>query len=176
MPKRLLKRYLPDHGKFREHPHLQRFGTRLQDANLWHLNRRSVAGGVAVGLFWAFIPIPFQMIPAAASAIALRTNLPISVVLVWITNPLTMPPIWYATYRFGAWLLDLPPRDVDFTLSLENLLNNMQGIWKPLFLGSFATSVIAAVGGFALVRLAWRLYILRQRRVRSARCPRNLKM
>jgi len=52
-----------------------------------------------------------------------------------------MPPIWYATYRFGAWLLDLPPRDVDFTLSLENLLNNMQGIWKPLILGSFATAL-----------------------------------
>ncbi len=169
MPKRLLKRLLPDHGTFREHPHLQRFGSRLQDGNLWHLNRRSVAGGVAVGLFWAFIPIPFQMIPAAASAIALRTNLPISVVLVWITNPLTMPPIWYATYRFGAWLLDLPPRNVDFTLSLENLLNNMQGLWKPLFLGSFAISIISAIGGFVLVRLAWRIFIVRRHRARSTR-------
>ena len=169
MPKRLLKRYLPDHGKLREHPHLQRFGTRLHDVNLWHLNRRSVAGGVAVGLFWAFIPMPFQMIPAAACAVALRTNLPIAVVLVWITNPLTMPPIMYATYRFGAWLLKLPPREVDFTLSLENLLNNMQGVWKPLLVGSLATSIIAAAIGFVLVRLAWRIYVVRQRRARTAR-------
>jgi uncharacterized protein (DUF2062 family) len=66
-------------------------------------------------------------------------------------------------------LLDLPPRHVDFTLSLENLLNTMQGIWKPLFLGSFATGVIAAIGGFTLVRLAWRIFIVRRHRARSAR-------
>ena len=48
MPRRIIKRYLPDHGKLREHPHLRRFGARLQDGNLWHLNRRSVSGAVAV--------------------------------------------------------------------------------------------------------------------------------
>ncbi len=173
MPRRWIKRYLPDHGTLREHPHLRRFGARLQDGNLWHLNRRSVAGGVAVGLFWAFIPIPFQMLPAAASAIALRTNLPISVVLVWLTNPLTIPPIWYACYQFGAWLLDMPPRVVNFTPSLANLLNNMQGIWKPFLIGSISFSLLSAAVGFALVRLAWRIYIVRHQRTRSARHPRS---
>lgn len=169
MPRRFIKRFLPDHGTFREHPHLKRFGARLQDGNLWHLNRRSVSGGVAVGLFWAFIPMPLQMLPAAASAIALRINLPIAVALVWITNPLTMPPIMYGTYRFGAWLLDRPARNIDFTLSLENLLANLHDIWKPLLLGSFVTGVIAALLGYGLVRLSWRIYIVRQRAARAAR-------
>jgi uncharacterized protein (DUF2062 family) len=75
----------------------------------------------------------------------------------------------YATYRFGAWLLKLPPRAIDFTLSLENLLNNMQGVWKPLLVGSLITGILAAAIGFVLVRLAWRIYIVRQRRARTAR-------
>lgn len=164
MPRRIIKRFLPDHGTLREHPHLQRFGVRLHDPNLWHLNRRSVSGAVAVGLFWAFVPIPFQMIGAAAAAIWLRVNLPISAVLVWLTNPLTMPPVWYATYRLGAWLLDTPARQVHFEWSPDRLLAVLEEIWQPLYLGSFVVSVVSAAVGFVLVRLAWRLYVVQQRR------------
>ncbi|MFW6343056.1 MAG: DUF2062 domain-containing protein, partial [Halothiobacillaceae bacterium] len=77
------------------------FGSRLQDGNLWHLNRRSVSGGVAVGLFSAFVPIPFQMVLAAGLAILLRVNLPLSVVLVWITNPITIVPLLWVANRIG---------------------------------------------------------------------------
>ncbi|MFP5506495.1 MAG: DUF2062 domain-containing protein [Gammaproteobacteria bacterium] len=164
MPRRFIKRYLPDHGKFREHPHLRRFGTRLQDGNLWHLNRRSVSGGVALGLFCALLPVPLQMLLAGGLAIWLRVNLPISVILVWITNPLTIGPVWYVSYRVGAWLLDLPPRQVDFGLSLDNLLTTLQGVWKPLFLGSTVLGALLALLGFLLVRLGWRLYVVQQRR------------
>jgi uncharacterized protein len=164
MPRRIIKRYLPDHGKFREHPHLRRFGARLQDGNLWHLNRRSISGGVALGLFCAMLPLPLQMLIAGGLAIWLRVNLPISVVLVWITNPLTLGPIWYVSYRLGALLLDLPPRDVDFELSLHSLLVTMQDVWKPLFLGSVVLGALLALLGFLLVRLAWRLYVVQQRR------------
>lgn len=164
MPRRIIKRFLPDHGTFREHPHLQRFGTRLHDPNLWHLNRRSVSGAVAVGLFWAFIPMPFQMIAAAACAVGLRVNLPIATVLVWLTNPLTLPPIWYATYRLGAWLLDLPPRPIHFELSADKLIALLDEIWQPLYLGSLVVSIISAAAGFVLVRLAWRIYVVQRRR------------
>ena len=79
MPKRLLRKLLPDHRRIREHPHLSRFGARLHDPNLWHLNRRSVAGGTALGLFTSMIPFPGQMIIAAALAIWVRVNLPLFV-------------------------------------------------------------------------------------------------
>ena len=82
MPRHLIKRYSPDHEKIRNHKHVKVFGKLLHDPNLWHLNRRSVSGAFGVGLFWAMIPMPFQMIAAAATAIGLRTNLPLSVVLV----------------------------------------------------------------------------------------------
>jgi uncharacterized protein (DUF2062 family) len=48
-----------------------------------------------VGLFCAFIPVPFQMLLAAPSAIIFSANLPVSIALVWITNPITMPPIFF---------------------------------------------------------------------------------
>ncbi|MBA1330154.1 ATP-binding protein, partial [Candidatus Endoriftia persephone str. Guaymas] len=94
MPKHLIKRLTPDHEMIRNHRHLQCFGKLLHDANLWHLNRRSAAGAFAVGLFMAFIPVPFQMILAAGAAILFRVNLPLSVALVWVTNPITIPPIF----------------------------------------------------------------------------------
>ena len=174
MPKRFIRRYLPDHLKMRDHPHLQRFGARLHDGNLWHLNRRSVSGAVAIGLFCALLPLPFQMLIAAGFAIWWRVNLPISVTLVWITNPFTMPPVWYATYRLGAWMLGLPPRNVNFELSLEYLLVGMHDVWKPLLLGSLVTGVVLAAVGFALVRLLWRGYVVRHRRATVQRIKDRL--
>lgn len=171
MPRRIIRRYLPDHRKVREHPQLQRFGVRLHDGNLWHLNRRSVSGGVAAGLFWAFVPIPFQMLPAAACAIWLRVNLPIAAALVWITNPLTLPPVWYASYRLGAWMLQLRPAEPHLDLSLSTLVAGMSGLWKPLLLGGVTIGAVLALAGFVAVRLTWRLYVVQQRRRRRLLRP-----
>ena len=91
---------MPDHEKIRQHPQLNKlFGTLLHDPNLLHLNRRSISGAFFIGMFWAFMPMPFQMIPAAALAIYFRTNLPISIGLVWFTNPITIPPFFYFCYK-----------------------------------------------------------------------------
>ena len=62
MPRKYFRRFLPDHDSIREHRWVARFGPRLQHPNLWHLNRHSVAGGVAVGLFTGLIPGPLQML------------------------------------------------------------------------------------------------------------------
>ena len=96
MPKKIIKRMMPDHQTIKENKYLKIFGNLLHNANLWHLNRHSVAKAFAVGLFFAFIPVPFQMVLAAGLAIIVHANLPLSIALVWITNPLTMPFIFYA--------------------------------------------------------------------------------
>jgi uncharacterized protein (DUF2062 family) len=152
---------LPEHYKIRDHKHLRIFGTLLHDPNLWHLNRRSVSGAAAVGLFFAWVPVPFQMVLSAALAIPARVNLPIAVVLVWISNPVTMPPLFYFAYKLGSWLLGTTPQQFEFELSFNWLLNEMGQIWQPFLLGCFVSGVVCSLAGFALIRLLWRLHIVR---------------
>jgi len=161
MARKLIRRYLPDPHKIRDHKHLRLFGTLLHDPNLWHLNRRSASGAFAVGLFMAFMPMPFQMIPAAALAILFRVNLPISVVLVWITNPITMPPIFYFCYSLGAWLLDTPVHAVGYDFSWEWITTELIRIWKPFLLGSFLVATVCAAAGYLGIRGLWRWHVVR---------------
>lgn len=160
MPKKIIKRFMPDHHKVREHKHLQIFGTLLHDPNLFHLNRRSVSGAFAVGLFMAFVPVPLQMVFAAGAAILVRVNLPVSVALVWITNPITIPPMFYSAYKIGAWLLQVPPRPFHIELSLEWLMTELTVIWQPFLLGCFVSGVFSAAVGYAVIRGLWRLHII----------------
>lgn len=162
MPKRIIKRYIPDHRKIREHKHLRFFGALLHDPNLWHFNRRSVSGAMSVGLFAAFMPIPFQMVLAVALAIPFRVNIPISVGLVWLTNPVTMPPVFYAAYKIGAWILGEPMRPpVSFEISIDWMMQELMLIWQPFLLGSFILATASAVLGNVAVRLLWRLHVIR---------------
>lgn len=168
MPKKLIKRFTPDHETVRNHKHLRIFGKLLHDANLWHLNRRSVSGAFFWGLFWAFIPMPMQMLAAAASAILCRVNLPISVALVWLTNPLTMPPIFYFTYLVGTKVLAQPVTVTDFEPSMAWFESVLGQIWEPLLVGSVLCGLVAAVLGYVGMRGFWRWHVLRQYRTRQA--------
>ena len=169
MAKKLIQSYLPDPKVIREHRYLKFLGKAMHDANLWHLNRRSASTAFFVGIFCAFIPIPFQMVLAAVLAIIFHCNLPLSVALVWITNPLTMPAIFYFTYKVGCLILHVPVSDASFELTLHGVGAGMARIWKPLFLGSVVTGV---VGGFLcslLIRLYWRLNVIHHWRQRKKR-------
>lgn len=72
MPKKTIKKYLPSPEKIKQMRILSLFGTMLHDGNLWHLNRRSARGAFAVGLFWSWMPLPFQMVFSALVAVPLQ--------------------------------------------------------------------------------------------------------
>ena len=159
---------MPDHARVRNHRHLRMFGRRLHDPNLWHLNRRSVSGAFGAGLFVAFIPVPFQMVLAAGAAILFRINLPLSVALVWITNPITMPAIFYVAYLVGSWTLGTPPQAEGFKVSMEWLELSLEGIWQPLLVGSFICGTVSGILSYVIMRLFWRWSIIKQWRERRA--------
>jgi len=173
MPKHLIRRFMPDHHQVRDHKYLRMFGQWLHDPNLWHLNRRSVSGAFFWGLFWAMIPVPFQMIFSAATAIVARVNLPIAVALVWLTNPITMPPIFYFCYLVGTWLLPAHEAIPDFQLSLEWIMNSLDDIWQPLYLGSAIVGLASGLLGYVGMRLFWRWHVIRQYRRRQLRSGNN---
>jgi len=153
---------MPDHEKIRNNKQLNKvFGTLLHDPNLLHLNRRSVSMAFFVGLFFAFVPLPTQMIMAAAVAILVRCNLPISVGLVWLTNPVTMPPIFYFAYKVGAWILGTPEHAFTFELSWAWLGTELAAIWQPFLLGCTVSGLVFGALGYGTIRLLWRLHIIK---------------
>lgn len=156
MPKKFIQRYLPDHHTIKNQKSLKIFGTLLHDANLWHLNRKSVAGAFAVGLFNAFIPVPFQMWLSAAGAILFRVNLPLAVGLVWITNPFTIPPIFFGCYLLGTFVLGQESQDFNFELSWDFLVESMSTIGPALMTGSAICAVTFSVIGYLTMNLIWR--------------------
>ncbi|OIP99409.1 MAG: hypothetical protein AUK35_07690 [Zetaproteobacteria bacterium CG2_30_46_52] len=167
MPRQLFKRYLPNPKEIKNNKYLKIFGTLIHDPDLWHLNRNSVAKAFAVGLFCAWIPTPFQMVIAAGGAIMFSANLPISVALVWITNPLTMPPMFYVAYKLGAVILGVGELPFHMELSFEWLLHEMLQIWKPFLVGCLAMGVTFSLAGYFGIQMFWRWHVLRRWKCRK---------
>src|SRR5690606_17270051 len=149
MPRQLLKRYMPNPERIKRTRSLRFMGTILHDPNLWHITRHSVARAMATGLFVAMLPIPMQMLVSAFIAVVARANLPISVGLVWLTNPITMPPVFFMQYKIGTLLLGTSERSMPMELSLTWLTSELQHIWQPLLLGSLLSGIVLASIGYA---------------------------
>ena len=160
MPKKLIKKLFPSPEQVQQNEALRILKPLFSKPNLWHLNRRSVARAFLVGLFAAFLPLPFQMAIAAFIAFYVNANVPISVGLVWVSNPITIPPLFYATYRLGVWMLGVPDRPFSIELSLDWLLTELGQIWQPLWVGSLTAGIALSVTSFLAVRAAWRLHVI----------------
>lgn len=173
MPRRLLQRYMPHPETLKRNRSLRFMGHLVGDASLWVLTRRSVGNAFMVGLFCALLPIPFQMVVAACGSRLLRCNLPLSVGLVWLTNPLTMPIIFYGNYRIGAWLLDTPARHMPDHLSTQWIANQMVDILPALLIGSLVAAIVVGVTGNVLIRLIWRWQVSRSWKRRARRRQRR---
>jgi uncharacterized protein (DUF2062 family) len=100
------------------------------------------------------------MLVAAIIAVVARSNLPISVSLVWLTNPLTMPPVFYFTYLVGSQILGAPLKPVVFEFSLHSLGAEISAVWWPLLLGSLLCGLVFSLLGYAAVQLFWIRHVL----------------
>jgi len=155
MAKKIFKRWLPDPAEFKKRPALNFMSHLLHDPNLFHLNRHSVSGAFFIGLLTAFLPILGQM--------------PIAVALVWISNPITIPPIFFATYELGRWILDTPSVGFTMELSWEWFSTEFTKLWKPLVVGSLICGVIFGGIGYISIQLFWRWHVVRNWEKRKRR-------
>jgi uncharacterized protein (DUF2062 family) len=173
VPRKLLKKYLPDPKDIKENKYLKVFGSLLHAKELWHFNRQSIAKAFAVGLFFAWVPVPFQMVLAAGGAIVVRSNLPMSIALVWVTNPITMPPMFYAAYKVGALVMGVGEVPFAMELSIDWLIHGTLLIWKPFLLGCFLVGIASSVLGYFGIQMFWRWHVLRSWKSRKhAKTPR----
>src|SRR5690554_1246360 len=173
MPRELLKRYMPSPERIKRSKSLRFMGIILHDPNLWHITRHSVARAMACGLFVAMLPIPMQMLVSAFIAVLIRANLPISVGMVWVTNPITMPPVFFTQYKVGTMLLGAPERSMPMELSLGWLASEIQHIWQPMLIGSLLSAVVLASIGYFGTLLYWRFWVSRNWKRRKMRRRRQ---
>ncbi|HTN95317.1 MAG TPA: DUF2062 domain-containing protein [Gallionella sp.] len=173
-----LRKLLPSLDTVKNQRWLKPFGNRLHHPNLWHLHRRSVAGGVAIGLFCGLIPGPLQMISAALFAVLLRANLPVAVFATLYTNPLTIIPLYLVAYEFGAWVSgkngDVAPAKLTLPeLHWHNWFNELWNwlllLGEPIFIGLPLLAMCLAIIGYFAVRVAWRVSVTLKWRARRKR-------
>jgi len=122
--------------------------------DLLSVNRKMVSRAILVGMFIAMIPMPMQMLAVVLVAPFFRFNVPIGVSLVWITNPFTMPVIYYVEYLTGNLLL-LGDGVHDIELTMEWFTANIGNIFVPLYVGAAFYSTLFSVGGYYLINWLW---------------------
>ncbi|RXJ69282.1 flagellar biosynthesis protein FlhF [Halarcobacter ebronensis] len=152
LPKKKLKKFLPTHEKIKEQKLLKIFGNFLHKREIWSLSRKKVLGGVFIGIFVACLPMPLQMVLASLLAIIFNVNLPISFALIFITNPLTMPPLFFFEYQIGKWILQ-PENPVEF--NFDSMYDNFDDIALCLYLGSIILGLILAFVSRFIVNFLW---------------------
>ena len=165
---------------------LRWLGPSLLHPRLWHMSRRGVATGAAIGMFFAFIT-PIAQIPlSAALSIALRANVPAAVVATLVNTPPTFGPVYYAAWWVGARVLD-EPVDAEHKPGVlagqqatlqsagpalsgwSKWIVTLQDIGKPLLVGTLIFSFGFSLLAYLLVNGVWHLRVRLKRRRRLRR-------
>ncbi len=172
--------WLPNAEAIRANRWLRWLGPALHHPRLWHLSRRGLALGMALGFFFGLL-IPLAQIPlSAAAAVALRANVPAAIASTLVTNPVTFGPLYYAAWRVGSAILGGPAEPPSIPVELDQAdradeswwdetKRRVVGVGKPLALGLLILATTVGISTYFLVSAAWRLSVLWKRR-RRRRC------
>lgn len=146
-----LRKHLPTPKQIAEFKYLHIFGDSLKQPELWTFNRQTTAKGIAIGIFCAFLPMPFEIIPAIFIAIMLRGNLPFAVAGIWISNPVTWVPLYTPCYLLGTKIIQIEP----IALSNTNILE--LGIhYVALWLGCLIVGTFLSIATHFTINVIWR--------------------
>lgn len=159
-----LRAWVPSRERLEANPWLRGLAPHLAHPKLWHWSRRSVAAGMAIGLFIGLaIPVA-QILLAAAAALVLRANVAVAAAGTLVTNPLTVPPIYYAAYQLGTWATGTP---APAAFSLDDpsvVVEHLGAVGVPLVAGLGIAGSVAAVAAYLLISQAWAWRVVAKRR------------
>ncbi len=175
-----IKHRIPTEDTLKAHPSLRWMGPLLRRPWLWQLNRRRVALGAGIGVFFGFMFPVLQIVAAAVFAVLLRANLPVAAVSTLVTNPLTYAPVFLAAYETGGAILGEPVEPavaaelaevaIEHPVDAPGWAARARAIGKPLVLGLAVFAVIGGLAAWALVHVGWTfgVFLKRRRRRRPA--------
>jgi len=187
------KRLLPTRVSLQSYRSLRWLLPWLNHPRLWHMSRKGIAVGLALGIFFGLL-IPIAQIPfAATSAVLLRAHIPTAVASTLVTNPVTFAPVYFGAYQLGKWILrhdQASPEELQTILerktqqqeqrdqmSLGQRIGlgwqNLSKIGKPLILGLSIVATSAGLAAYFLVHFLWiwRVRWERRRRIYKMRHP-----
>ncbi|MEA3418224.1 MAG: DUF2062 domain-containing protein [Campylobacterota bacterium] len=118
------------------------------------INRKSVSKAILVGLFWAFIPMPMQMLAVLATTPFIRFNVPLAISVVWLSNPITMPFMYYIEYLTGNFILGREGIS-DIELTLDWFSENWDSIVVPLYIGTAFYSIVVSSVVYGIINRLW---------------------
>jgi len=180
MARKFLQRILPQPETLEGHKALKIFGGALLHPAVWTLHRRSVAGGVAAGLFFGLFPAPFQMLGASIASLVFHWNLPVAVFVTLYTNPITFVPLYLVGLKIGLLILNaLLPAKVDangitteaafpappefvWSAPVDSFIELAKwalGMGWPLFVGVLTLATGLALTGYLLTRMGWNVWV-----------------
>lgn len=177
--RRLTRRLEPYTDQITENPWVRRYAPALTEPDLWHINRRSSARAVAIGLFSGLIPGPIQVLGAVGLSILFRAHFPLAAITTLYTNPLTIVPLYVVAYQYGELFIPgakvtllQPPAFGWSPAYLMEIVHWMGQLGKPLALGVVLLALTLAALGWITVRIAWRCHTVwawrRRARLRHA--------
>lgn len=180
------KRWFPSRETVLKYRWLQWLGPSLNHPRLWGLNRRGIAMGLGLGIFFGLL-IPVAQIPfAAVTAVIVRANLPAAVASTLVTNPVTFAPVYYGAYHLGRWVLGKQPAtpeqieaalaerpELDDKASWKERLaaswKKLSTVGKPLVVGLALVATTMGLLVYLVTGWVWTYRTRRNRRQRLAR-------
>jgi len=125
-------------------------------------NRKSISRGILIGLFWGFIPMPMQMLAVISMTPFFKFNVPIAISMVWLSNPITMPFMYYMEYQTGNFILGHEGLE-NIELTLNWFSNNWDTILIPLYVGTIPYSVFVSLFVYYVINRLWILSIKKEK-------------
>jgi len=117
------------------------------------VNRKSITRGLVVGIFWGLIPMPMQMLAVVFTIPFFKFNVPLAITIVWLSNPITMPLMYYVEYLTGSFLLGMDQLNVE--MSMAWFKNHLNDIFIPLYVGTFFYAIIISIVVYFAANWLW---------------------
>lgn len=166
---------MPTRDEMAENRWLAPIAHRFLSPELWRFTRRSVPRGVALGIFAGFIIPIGQIFLAAFLALPARANVPLAVLVTFVTNPFTLPFWLFVANRVGSFFLRIDASGHSEALGREIASGRWEG-YSWFFQTAGATAVgfvlLAVIGsavGYLVSGWVWRAWVGRKLRAKQRR-------
>ncbi len=192
-------RFMPRRARFHTYPIVGRFAAFARKRNyLWSFRYEQLRASFYAGSILSLMPLYGLQLPLAFLVCLLfRTNFMVLGGLQFITNPVTIAPVYYGTYKLGMWVMDssgfghsdapanlpadqslaLPGTGLESSATVDDEELHDPETGEPRWSSRFGTRINALIlGGLisgailgAALDLLWRWLVLPAAKLRQAR-------